>query len=271
MLYQFKLDGFDDEWSEWSSKSSKEYNSLFEGTYTLKVRGSDGFGNESNEDSFTFIVAPPYYRSLLAYIVYLVLLSILILIFHKLRIRQIELEKKKVEEKKQLEIEQKKKLHDEEQLKAQQKITELEYQKLQQDLLYKTKELSNSTLNILHKNEILLEFKGEMQKLYLEKNISKRDRTIQNLIRTIDSEISSKKDLEIFDLNFSAVHEDFVKILKEKFPSLNQNDLRLCTFLKMNKTTKEIASLMNMSIRGVETSRYRLRKKMGMERDRLES
>jgi FixJ family two-component response regulator len=86
-------------------------------------------------------------------------------------------------------------------------------------------------------------------------------------MRTIDSEISSKKDLEIFDLNFTAVHEDFIKILKERFPSLNQNDLRLCTFLKMNKTTKEIASLMNMSIRGVETSRYRLRKKMGLDKD----
>ncbi len=267
VFYQFKLDGFEDDWSEWSSKSSKEYNSLHEGTYILKVKASDGNGNESNEDSFTFIITPPYYRSVLAYMVYLVFLSILIFIFNKLRIRRIEMEKKKVEEKKHLEIEQKKKQFEEEQLKAQQKITELEYQKLQQDLLYKTKELSNSTLNILHKNEILLEFKEEMQKLYLEKNVSKRDRIIQIQLRTIDREISSKKDLEIFDLNFSAVHEDFVKILKERFPALNPNDLRLCTFLKMNKTTKEIASLMNMSIRGVETGRYRLRKKMGLDRD----
>jgi DNA-binding CsgD family transcriptional regulator len=265
--YQFKLDGFDDVWSEWSLKSSKEYNNLHEGTYSLKVRARDENGNESNEDSFTFEITPPYYRSTLAYIVYLVLLSILIIILRKLRIRQIEMEKKKVEEKKQLEIEQKKKQYEEEQLKAQQKIMELEYEKIQQDLLYKTKELSNSTLNILHKNEILLEFKEEMQKLYMEKNISKRDRIIHILMRTIDSEMSSKRDLEIFDLNFSAVHEDFIKILKERFPSLNQNDLRLCTFLKMNKTTKEIASLMNMSIRGVETSRYRLRKKMGLDRD----
>jgi DNA-binding CsgD family transcriptional regulator len=181
--------------------------------------------------------------------------------------KQLEREKKKIEEKKQLEIEQKKKRFEEEQLKAEQKITELEYEKLQQDLVYKTKELSNSMINILHKNEIFLEFKTEMEKLFMEKNIAKRDKSIQKLIRTIDSEISSKRDLELFDLNFSAVHEDFIKKLKEKFPNLNQNDLRLCTFLKMNKTTKEIATLMNMSVRGVETSRYRLRKKMGLDRD----
>jgi hypothetical protein len=267
VIYHYKLDGFDDEWSEWSSKSSKEYNSLHEGTYTIKVRARDENGNESNLDSFTFKITPPYYRSTLAYLAYLVLLVILIIFLNKLRIRRIELEKKKVDEKKQLEMEHKKKLYEEEQLKAQQKISELEYEKLQQDLLYKTKELSNSTLNILHKNEILLEFKEEIQKLYIEPNISKRDRIINTLMRTINSEISSKRDLEIFHLNFSAVHEDFIKILKERFPALNQNDLRLCTLLKMNKTTKEIASLMNMSIRGVETSRYRLRKKMGLDRD----
>jgi hypothetical protein len=267
IIYQFKLDGFDDDWSEWSLKSSKEYNNLHEGTYSLIVRARDENGNESNEDSFTFKITPPYYRSTLAYMVYLVLLSILIIILRKLRIKRMELEKKKVVEKKQLEIEQKKKQYEEEQLKAQQKITELENEKLQQDLLYKTKELSNSTLNILHKNVKLLEFKEEMQKLYMEENTSRRNRIIHVLMRSIDNEISSKKDLEIFDLNFSAVHEDFIKILKERFPALNQNDLRLCTFLKMNKTTKEIASLMNMSIRGVETSRYRLRKKMGLDRD----
>jgi DNA-binding CsgD family transcriptional regulator len=267
VLYQFKLDGFDDNWSEWSSKNSKEYNNLFEGTYMLRVRAKNGFGSESNEDSYTFIISPPYYRSVLAFIIYIMLFSFLLIIIRRIRIKQLEREKKKIEDKKQLEIEQKKKRFEEEQLIAQQKITELENEKLQQDLVFKTKELSNSMINILHKNEVFLEFKTEMEKLFMEKNIAKRDKSIQKLIRTIDSEISSKRDLELFDLNFSAVHEDFIKKLKDRFPILNQNDLRLCTFLKMNKTTKEIATLMNMSVRGVETSRYRLRKKMGLDRD----
>jgi AraC family chitin signaling transcriptional activator len=104
-----------------------------------------------------------------------------------------------------------------------------------------------------------------MQDLYLEKNLQKRDLNIKRLIHVIDNEISTKKDLEVFDTNFNAVHEEFIRNLKKRFPKLNQNDHRLCTFIKMNKSTKEIATLLNMSIRGVETSRYRLRKKMGLD------
>ena len=122
-------------------------------------------------------------------------------------------------------------------------------------------------INILHKNEIFLNLKKEMQELFLEKNLSKRDFKIRKLVNVIDREISTKKDLEVFDSNFNAVHEEFLKILKEHYPSLNQNDHRLCTFIKMNKTTKEIATFLNLSVRGVETSRYRLRKKMGLDSD----
>jgi DNA-binding CsgD family transcriptional regulator len=106
-----------------------------------------------------------------------------------------------------------------------------------------------------------------MQDLYLEKNLGKRDFKIKRLIQVIENEISTKKDLEVFDSNFNAVHEEFIKNLKEKYPQLNQNDHRLCTFIKMNKSTKEIATFLNMSIRGVETSRYRLRKKMNLSSD----
>ncbi|MCF8378947.1 MAG: hypothetical protein K9H49_05170 [Bacteroidales bacterium] len=267
VYYQYQLVGFDDDWSEWSQKNSKEYNNLFEGRYQIKVRARNGFGNESETASFSFMISPPFYRTIAAYLFYLVLLFIIVIILRKIRMNRIEFEKRKILAKKQLEIEQKKKKYEEEQLIAKQKISELEKERLQQDLLHKTKELSNSMLNILHKNEIFLGLKDEMQKLYLEKNLPKRDTSIRKLIQAIDNEVSSKRDLEIFDSNFTAVHEDFIRKLKEEYPELNQNDQRLCTFLKMNKTTKEIASLMNMSTRGVETSRYRLRKKMGLDRE----
>ena len=165
------------------------------------------------------------------------------------------------------EIEEKRKKYEEEQLIARQRISELTNERLQQDLRHKSEELSNSMINILHKNEIMLNLKKEMQQLYLEKNLSKRDYGIKKLIRAIENEISTRKDLEVFDTHFSAVHESFLSNLKKKFPNLNQNDHRLCTFIKMNKSTKEIATFLNMSIRGVETSRYRLRKKMDLESD----
>ncbi len=64
--------------------------------------------------------------------------------------------------------------------------------------------------------------------------------------------------------HFNELHEDFFDRLKKAYPSLTPKDLRLCAYLKMNLTTKEMATLMNVSLRGVEASRYRLRKKLDL-------
>lgn len=265
VYYRFKLEGYDDEWSEWSTKNTKEYNNLYEGNYKFTAVSRNENGIISNSDSFEFAIKPPFLRSLAAFGIYIIAIILLLILSHKLRKRQLEIEKRKIEEQKQLEIENKKRKYQEERLRSQQQITSLENEKLQQNLLHKSKELSNSMINILHKNEIFLNLKSEMQKLYLEKDLKKRDTNIKKLIRVIDSEISTKQDLEVFDTNFNAVHEEFINKLKESYPELNQNDHRLCTFIKMNKSTKEIATFLNMSIRGVETSRYRLRKKMNLD------
>jgi FixJ family two-component response regulator len=69
-------------------------------------------------------------------------------------------------------------------------------------------------------------------------------------------------DWESFARHFDQVHTDFIKRLKEKYPQLSPKDLKLCAYLRMNLVSKEIAPLLNISVRGVEISRYRLRKKM---------
>jgi DNA-binding CsgD family transcriptional regulator len=265
--YSYRLDGFDEQWSEWSFRSIKEYNNLREGTYTFRVKARDNSGLESGEASYSFQIKPPPHRTLVAYLLYSAFLILLVFLFRLYWIRKNKKEKRAIEVKKQQEIEEKRKKYEEEQLIARQRISELTNERLQQDLRHKSEELSNSMINILHKNEIMLNLKKEMQQLYLEKNLSKRDYGIKKLIRAIENEISTRKDLEVFDTHFSAVHESFLSNLKKKFPNLNQNDHRLCTFIKMNKSTKEIATFLNMSIRGVETSRYRLRKKMDLESD----
>jgi ligand-binding sensor domain-containing protein/DNA-binding CsgD family transcriptional regulator len=264
VFYEFMLEGYDDDWSEWTSRNIKEYTNLKEGNYTFRAKARDASGLESSESSFVFQVLPPPWRSLWAYLVYAFIFLLFSFILRRYRLKKLEIEKQKIEQKKQSEIEERKKKYEEEQIKSKQKITELVNERLHQDLRHKSKELSNSMINILHKNEIMLNLKKEMQNLYLEKNLNKRDYNIKRLMRIIENEISTKKDLEVFDSNFNAVHEEFIKNLKEKYPTLNQNDHRLCTFIKMNKSTKEIATFLNMSIRGVETSRYRLRKKMNL-------
>ena len=72
------------------------------------------------------------------------------------------------------------------------------------------------------------------------------------------------KEWENFTKHFDRVHSDFVVKLKEKHPAISGNELKLCAYLRMNLSTKEIAQLMNISVRGVEISRYRLRKKLNL-------
>jgi Response regulator containing a CheY-like receiver domain and an HTH DNA-binding domain len=82
-----------------------------------------------------------------------------------------------------------------------------------------------------------------------------------------DSIVSDKDKWELFQSNFDRIHENFFRRLKEEYPSLTSTDLRLCAMLKVNLSTKEIASMLNLSVRGIESARYRLRKKFNLSED----
>jgi hypothetical protein len=169
VYYKYKLDGYDREWSQWSIRNTKEYSNLFEREYTLHIKARDSSGKESEETSFTFQVEPPFLRSIAAFIIYLISILVFILIITKLRQKKLETEKGKIELKKQQEIEEKKKKYEESQIKAKQQIAELGNEKLHQDLKHKTEELSNSVINLLHKNEILLNLKKTCRIFTLKK------------------------------------------------------------------------------------------------------
>lgn len=83
----------------------------------------------------------------------------------------------------------------------------------------------------------------------------------------INKAVKNKDEWKVFETNFNEVHEDFFKDVLQKFPKLTSKDLKLCSYLKMNLSSKEIAPLMGISVRGVEVHRYRLRKKMNLDSD----
>ena len=90
---------------------------------------------------------------------------------------------------------------------------------------------------------------------------------VSEILQRIDREVDNNKQREIFESAFDEVHEEFLQGVKTKYPELTPTELRLCAYLKMNLPTKEIAPLLNISVRGVEICRYRIRKKMGITRD----
>ena len=95
----------------------------------------------------------------------------------------------------------------------------------------------------------------------------KDDAQVRSVIKTIDRNINNDDDWTFFENAFNNADKDFLKKVKEKHPELSSNDLRLCAYLRLNLSSKEIAPLLNISVRSVEVKRYRLRKKMNLSHD----
>ncbi|MFY0607604.1 MAG: DUF2225 domain-containing protein [Cyclobacteriaceae bacterium] len=136
----------------------------------------------------------------------------------------------------------------------------LEQEKAREVLEIKNKELTASAIQAIEREELLEEIKGELT--LLKKNTDNKD--VGRLVKNIDHRTS--KSWEEFELRFTSVHDEFYKNLMSKFPKLSQNDHKLCALIKLNFSSKDMARLMGISIESVHTTRYRLRKKLGLER-----
>ncbi len=256
--YSYRLKGLDKNWSKWNEKTEKEYTNLPAGTYTFEIKVRNNFGEESAIDSYEFTILPPWYASELAYAGYVVVFfMIIILIFHwqkkkfNVQQRKYEEEQKQLNYLKQLEID-----------KAKNKVTEIENEKLQLEIDNKNTELLNFTMHLVQKGELLSNLKTHMSKMTKVLENSSGLDELKKMIKVITDAEKMDNDWENFVYHFDKAHNSFTMTLKQKFPKLTANELKLCTFLRLNLSTKEIAQLMNISLRGVELSRYRLRKKL---------
>ncbi len=129
----------------------------------------------------------------------------------------------------------------------------------------KEKELTTTNLQLQSKNDFLNDVKKELKELVKNPQISNKTR-FEKLIKKIDNNLSSDSSWKAFEKHFEMIHSDFFKTLKEKHPDLSTEEIKLLSFLKMQITTKDIAQQLNLSVRGVETRRYRLRKKLKLDK-----
>ena len=148
-------------------------------------------------------------------------------------------------------------------LRVKAKNATLARQKLEHELEFKNKELTSNVMSLLKKNEIL---SGISDKLISIKNQAVKEETKDAIIK-ISKELQNTTEEEIFEefeLRFKQVHHDFYDKLIQQFPDLSPNEQRLCAFLRLNMSTKEISELTGQRPSSLETARYRLRKKLGI-------
>ena len=262
-LYSCRLEGpIHTDWSQPSENMMKEYTMLPKGTYTFYVRTS--IDNEKSVmASCSFEILPPWYQTWWFMLACLLLgLSLMYYFYHAIQTRQ-----KQALMMKELELYRQKQEFQKEGTLKDQRINSLKEENLQAELRHKSEELISKTLNVVRKNEILQDIRKEVLNIshsIKEENLVAIRRKTLRLINQIDTNIEHDDDLQAFQSSFDSVHHGFFRRLEEQYPELTHRDKLLCAYIKMNLLSKEIAPLMNISLRGVEISRYRLRKKLNL-------
>ena len=247
-VYSYRLQGLSPNWSEWSSSSDANFKNLNFGDYVFEVRAKVG-DNITESVTYDFEIKRPYYLSTIAIICYLIGFLLILYLIHILNRRHHR--KSVAENERALKMRN---------LEAEQEIIKLKNEKLEQDMANKNRELAVSTMSLIKKNEFLTSIKDKLKN-------SEDSAKVKSVIKTIDKDISEEDNWKFFKKAFSNADKDFFKKIKAQHPDLTANDLKLCAYLRLNLSSKEIAPLLNISVKSVEIKRYRLRKKMDLDRE----
>lgn len=263
--YQYILEGFDRKWSSWTSLRNKEYTKLREGNYVFRVKSRNIYNRESVEASFSFTINPPWYRSYYAYVFYFILGMIVLYLLKKVMERRINNAKLRLKEEQEKAFKLKESQHLEEVLKAEKEIIKLNNEKLENELIHKNRELTSSAMHVMHSRETILKIREQLESALTNVKDKESNFYLKKVIKSIEADVKFDNKWEQFELHFNQIHQDFLKRIKEDFPELTHRDIKLCAYLRMNLSSKEIAPLLNISTRGIEASRYRIRRKMNLD------
>ncbi len=252
-MYQYKLEGLYEQWSEWSSLPMVQFENLPPGEYTFSVRAKAGNVISPNTETFHFVINKPWYATKIMIGLYLIILLLLFLIINRIYKLRYKKHKQKIEKEKEKELTLM-------QLENDKVVMGLRNDKLRSEIESKNRELAATAMSIIRKNELLLTIKDELLQ-------EKKNPYVKSVLNIIDRNMNDNDDWEYFQEVFGHTDREFLNRLKEKHPELTPNDIKLCIYLRLNLSSKEIAPLLNISTRSIEIKRYRLRKKMNLEHD----
>nr|WP_294922818.1 triple tyrosine motif-containing protein [uncultured Flavobacterium sp.] len=265
--YQYWLEGFEPKWSDWSLQTEKEYTNLPENEYIFHVRAKNIYDVVSEEAVFKFEISPPWYRTIWAYMLYLLLFCTLIYAIIK--------DQKNIAERdrEQLILNQEKELLlnraelNEQKLALEKENMAIMRENLETTINLKNAKVASNTVNLIHLNEILLSIKELIGQIDRKNDANVNFSLLTKINKLIDHELQGDKHWNEFEEIFNQLHDNFMQRLKTSYPELTPRDMRLCAYLRMNFNTKEIAPLLGISVRGVEDTRYRIRKKLQLPSD----
>lgn len=207
---------------------------------------------------YEFIVDNPWYFSFWMILFYMTLISASFFIYYrwnKIRYKQkLKLKEEELKHQKEiLEIE----------LRSQNELNIQQYEKhiLELEIQTKSSEVAVKSLSIAKQSEMI-----ENIQSILDSGVD-LNKLKSEIKKTIKINAINKQEWKAFETNLNQIHNEFIINLSKKYTNLTSKDIKLCVLLKMNLTSKEIAPMMNITFRGVELQRYRLRKKLGISQE----
>lgn len=248
--YSSRLKGSGEDWTNWTTETRRSFQNLWSGMYTFQLRAR-------YNGKILPVVASEIVRVESHYLLSNFALSIYVFLFFAGLFLAIFIPTQQQKKEKHQILKAKK--------KADSEVKNLKQENYQIQLDFKNKELASSTMHILQKNELINNVKDRISEIKSKVKDPAARKELRNLETRLKNDQLAEQDWEDFAIHFTKVHHDFFKKIKTQHPKLTPKDLKLCSYLKLNLTTKEIAPLLGISIRGVEVARYRLRKKLRLD------
>lgn len=252
--FRYHLSGFDEGYGEWTTASIKEYTNLKVGSYQFRAQTFNSRGEIVISQPLMVEVSPAFYKSSLARLIYFVLAVLILYQIYRFQRQYYRAKQARMEQAKQRELAQK-----------QSELQELKEEQIKTELSHVNNLLASSTMNLVVKNEFMENIKEEIRQAKITDKVEDKQRALERIIKEIDTTLKVQEDWKQFEHHFDRVHGDFLKRLTTEFTDLTPGEQKLCAFLRLKMDTKEIANLMAISLRGVEVTRYRLRKKFKLE------
>lgn len=258
------------EYTEWDTATEKEYTYLSPGEYEFTVATRIGDGEPMGQASLRFTILPPWYLTwwaLAAYVVAIIGGAVGIVIAVK---RHNKRSRARLTLQKEEEMRLREEKYAKEALERDKEILLLRNEKMEELLKSKGMELSAVMLGTIDRNDLILRTKRDLSQIQQDLrdgDTAAAQKRLAKMQSKLTEDSDSRVDWRRFEENFDAVNGSFLKKVQRRFPWISANEKRLCVYIVMNLMNKEIAPLMNISVRGVEMLRYRMRKKMELERE----
>ncbi|MDY3479388.1 triple tyrosine motif-containing protein [Riemerella anatipestifer] len=260
--YQYFLEGFSEQWSDWSPKSQTDFINLREGNYILKVRTKQN--NQISEVyTFAFRIQSPWYRSWWAYLCYIIVLLGGVFFIKRYQTNRLRKQRLELLKKEQNSLREQAEKHRQELVLHKKNQLEKEKELLLEKVKEKTIELANKAKGDDDKMRLLGAIKEKIETIQNNPNLS--NRLLKEVRRDLETYLNTEDNT--FEIQMDELHQEFFRAMKAKFPNLSIYDLRLCAYLKIGLTSKEMSDILQVLPSSINVSRSRLRKKLGLKPD----